>query len=459
MWGYLFLNICAYTLFLLFHDDLAKPLQLLKSIATKFRDNMKKLCWISVTVVTNVRILKKDKRKRFISFLKLLADLPYSELLEIFVYHVQDIQLYDYNNIIKHKKLQDVVWDHKTFLNAFSFFRLSAIFPANVCSENLDVSRRELITISTVPLVIINFIIVLVVISIIKKVCKEIHITEWSGHVIVGILLAVMYGNQRITSTCLNLISCVQIGQQRRLFIHGETECWQLWQVFIIGYVAMATIPQCFVFLLGPPLVLHNITSKRQFMAALLFPLPFTFYWVYLIVKNKNKIHEASTNHSIIERSEVDNKVLGQVSGSYDVQKISPYISWQGIIETRRLALVLCSVLAGDDSVKYLLMTLISSIAFAGHLAIRPYNTSLVNWMSALSLYFQILVGQSCYALASFEMSCSTLSVCDITPTIPLFLTVYIGKLSSFILPIVLGCVCCFISVIKSLKTSYHLGE
>ena len=140
---------------------------------------------------------------------------------------------------------------------------------------------------------------------------------------------------------------------------------------------------------------------------------------------------------------EVDYKVLSQVSGSFDIQNISPYINWQGIIVIRRLALVLCSVLMEDNHIKYMIMTLISSLALTTHSLVKPYNTPLLNSVSTISLYFQIVAGLSSSVLSAAS---------EISAKASWFLVVYIGKLSSFPIPIILSCICCFVFLIKSHK-------
>ena len=107
----------------------------------------------------------------------------------------------------------------------------------------------------------------------------------------------------------------------------------------------------------------------------------------------------------------------------------------------RRLALVLCSVLILDNLTKSMVMTVICFSALIAERIIKSQNTSVIDAISATSLYFQVIFGMSCIIFAGRDITVGEMSV-----IIPL---AYIGKLSAFIFPFTLCFAFMFIYLAK----------
>ena len=110
------------------------------------------------------------------------------------------------------------------------------------------------------------------IISRIKIKGRTILDIEWCNvQVMLASLLSIQYGNQKILLTLFNLVHCVSIGREKRLFIDAETECWNIWQITIILHIICGIIPWCLVFLFAPYLLLSFFVSSWQCFAAIFF--------------------------------------------------------------------------------------------------------------------------------------------------------------------------------------------
>ena len=64
-----------------------------------------------------------------------------------------------------------------------------------------------------------------------------------------------------------------------------------------------------------------------------------------------------------------------------------------GIIEIRRLTLVLCSVFISDKVLQFMAMSTISMLAFSANILVQPFKDRTVNIVSGISLFCQVVVG------------------------------------------------------------------
>ena len=68
-------------------------------------------------------------------------------------------------------------------------------------------------------------------------------IDKWYSAIIIAILSAIMYGNQKLSTTLLMFTHCIHTGENKYVFISAETECWQPWQLVILSCLIFITIP------------------------------------------------------------------------------------------------------------------------------------------------------------------------------------------------------------------------
>ena len=85
--------------------------------------------------------------------------------------------------------------------------------------------------------------------------------------------------------------------------------------------------------------------------------------------------------------------VLDEVWYSFSAFTSSEYISWGGIVEFRRLALVISATLIATPIARITCMTLTVLIAIIVHLEYKPYSDWTANMLSNVSLFATLMVG------------------------------------------------------------------
>jgi hypothetical protein len=113
------------------------------------------------------------------------------------------------------------------------------------------------------------------------------------------------------TQLCLSLLHCVPVGDTQVLFLDGNIKCYQKFQYFLLAYMISSILPFCLVPVLGSYLLKFGRIGVKQFCVACIFPLPFCFYWLYLVLKdcrcgNQGSYNTIEQNDDAI-RSERDN--------------------------------------------------------------------------------------------------------------------------------------------------------
>ena len=129
---------------------------------------------------------------------------------------------------------------------------MSAIFGDNVCLSDVNAINGILIKLANIPLVLLMLMLLLLIVTRTSKSRKNNITDKFASNIIHAIILLILYGNQKVTSSLFSLIYCVHIDEESYLFIHGETKCYQYWQLIVIIYISLTTVPQCIMFLLGP---------------------------------------------------------------------------------------------------------------------------------------------------------------------------------------------------------------
>ena len=199
--------------------------------------------------------------------------------------------------------------------------------------------------------------------------------------------LTFLFSSQRLCSYALNFIVCEDLGPARYLFVDATIECYQSWQILVFCYIGIFILPFWLVLFLGPGLLEYEKISVRSFMIGLMFPGPFVIYYIWLI----HKARKRPTLHTCHQQT--NTAILNEVWSSFSPFPSSNYLCWVGIVELRRLALVLCATLIGSHMVRLMCMITVIILAFAIHVRYQPYSERIANTCANISLSSMIMVG------------------------------------------------------------------
>jgi hypothetical protein len=198
-------------------------------------------------------------------------------------------------------------------------------------------------------------------------------------------------------------------------------------------------LPFCLVPVLGSyPLKLNRI-SVAQFCLACILPLPFCFYWSYLLVRNSlwciRRLCRVRTNENVASiteddriqddnistenfidsntfedreivsgnlRSEPeprcnDSAVLRVLLGPFRAHRAtfifpSSHLPWEGFLIFRRLALILVLTFVFDNLMKATVSTMLCVAILLTHVFVKPFKTASDNVLETLSLGTLIII-------------------------------------------------------------------
>ena len=131
---------------------------------------------------------------------------------------------------------------------------------------------------------------------------------------------------------CLSLLHCVPVGDEQVLFLDGNIRCYQTFQYYILIYVVSSVLPFCLVPVLGSYLLNMDRISVRQFCVACMFPLPFSCFWLYLLLKD-HRMRKRNSNDT--EESERATRGTEKDDGQMDEGQDSIQYEGQGQSQVR----------------------------------------------------------------------------------------------------------------------------
>ena len=171
-----------------------------------------------------------------------------------------------------------------------------------------------------------------------------------------GILQTMLLGYKTLASVSFNLLRCVPIGSEKRLFLDGNVVCFQWWQYILIAFVFVFFVPFVFVLILGCYKLHKGSLSGAKLLFACCFPLPFLLYWLFLFLLcvKRNAAHVDSATRQMSKRS-VEMTLFGCFKKPTEGSTLS--LSWESVMIGRRLILILLKTFVNDPMPRLLIMS------------------------------------------------------------------------------------------------------
>ena len=204
-------------------------------------------------------------------------------------------------------------------------------------------------------------------------------------HYMAVVLEILLLGYDRLAETSLGLMHCVTIGNERRLFIDGNTLCWQAWQYILLGYIVVFVVPFIAVLYYGSSKLHKSSISAGGFLAACVIPLPFLIYWLFKRVCSRregNIDDEAATRQNDnIEVMKVLHEPfrapIGQDKGT---------LYWESVLIGRRLILLTFHSFIPNAMLRFFFMAFACDLMTIHHIVKTPFRNATANKVEALSL-------------------------------------------------------------------------
>ncbi len=182
-----------------------------------------------------------------------------------------------------------------------------------------------------------------------------------------GMMFAMLFSYQSIASLLFSLIYCVDYQDTKVLFLNGNIECYQAWQVITVFVVCVCVIPFSFYIMLAPAKLVSGTLAVPYFFASCLCAPPLTLL-SYLkktfpqctCAKHRNPHTSTSTaptqrtNRISIHKPSMEALAVYKIlQGPYREYGISVFrrhiiLCWSGMLLGRRLLLILCHTFIQD---------------------------------------------------------------------------------------------------------------
>ena len=220
-----------------------------------------------------------------------------------------------------------------------------------------------------------------------RFISKSFFLTAPSFPLYLAVALeTLLLGYETLADTSLELMHCVPIGQDWRLFIDGNIQCWQWWQHLLIVFIVVFVVPLVLVLFWGSMMLSKDRVSAKEFLISCAFPLPLLLIWLFRYCKrrpNRNQSFPSGAN----PRGDADEikKVLHDpFRPSSDGKHGTLY--WDGVLTGRRFILLTIHAFSSDPMMRFVCLDFACFLILLHHLAAKPFRDRKANMLESLSL-------------------------------------------------------------------------
>ena len=216
-----------------------------------------------------------------------------------------------------------------------------------------------------------------------------------------GILQTMLLGYKTLASVSFNLLRCVPIGSEKRLFLDGNLVCFLWWQYILIALVFAFFVPFVFVLFWGCYKLHNGSLSVAKLLLACCFPLPFLLYWLFLFLLciKRNAARVDSATRKMSKRS-VEMTLFGCFKRPAEGSTLS--LGWESVMIGRRLILILLKTFVSDPMPRLLIMSFLCVLFLLHHAISQPFRDVTANNLETISLLSLVLLGMVNMFFASF---------------------------------------------------------
>ncbi len=143
------------------------------------------------------------------------------------------------------------------------------------------------------PCIIVFLLLLYFIFNMVSKCIKKLNMysASFRASLVRAFLLAVLLSYQQIVSGLFTLVQCVDIAEDKVLYIGGYVECFTWWQETIQIYICVSIVP---VFVILSHASFHIVEKKMPievFFLVCLFPLPaiLMYHLIRLVKGNRRK--------------------------------------------------------------------------------------------------------------------------------------------------------------------------
>ena len=202
-------------------------------------------------------------------------------------------------------------------------------------------------------------------------------------------LETLLLGYERLADTSLNLMHCVPVEKDWRLFVDAHIACWQWWQFLLIGFIMSFIIPLVLILFWGSLKLSKDKVTAKEFLIACAFPLPCLLIWVFREYRKKDdqQMLDAEKVHNAEEIKQV-------LHGPFRPGSSEDHgtLYWESVLTGRRLLLLVIHTFATDPTIRFVCLSCACVIILVHHLTMRPFRERKANICEGFSLLSLVVI-------------------------------------------------------------------
>ena len=379
---------------------------------------------LALYLLTKPPLLRFLSAEQILWFMKKRENRPREQLdsgyLKIAFYY------YQVADLLLENSLEDSLPKLPFIYAVISAFSFHAIYRGIACpfpgltavTKKLFFSLSVFATMATVPLIYCLHVIV----NLVRKKAGKPSVRHYTAVVLEILLL----GYDRLAETSLGLMHCVTIGSQRRLFIDGNTTCWQTWQYILLAYIVVFVVPFIAVLYYGSSKLYESSISAREFLAACVIPLPFLIYWLLKRVftrrrggreEERQQQYKEEEQQKQQQQQQQQQQAVTRQSDNAEVMKVlhEPFrapigqdqgtLYWESVLIGRRLVLLTFHSFIPNAMLRFFFMACTCDLMAIHHIIKRPFRNTTANKVEALSLITLAIIAKVSLIKASLLSS------------------------------------------------------
>ena len=249
-------------------------------------------------------------------------------------------------------------------------------------------------------LIIILIWIVLQSLALLFTISKKTNFKAFRMKLIEGYVETMKYSYSGLAGSTFIFLTCITIGDQRYWKYNAEHRCFSEWQISVIIFAFVYTVPFAVTTMFGIKLLKKGKIGYKHFMLAIALPLPFFVIWLiyFVLVQGKIKKTNAKSNGKTFNQfmktlkqsddipqqnvvSEQAQIILDAFQGPYKGKNTY----WESIIEIRKL-LFNSFFLISNNIYRLVVCTVAAITVSFHHRLVKPFKYENSNNIESLSL-------------------------------------------------------------------------
>ena len=197
-----------------------------------------------------------------------------------------------------------------------------------------------------------------------------------------GLVEIIKYTYLSFSSVVFYSLTCTFVAENHIWLHDGSVECYSVWQIAMITFCLVYTIPYPFLVFLGMKLLNKKMITKKSFFIATIFPLPVALYWLVLNFREADVVAQEidiDEHEVLIARAFYD----GFKSGFRESTGGTQY--WEAVVMFRRLA-ISATIMIPDTLIQLSVCLALCLVFQSHHLYIKPFRHSISNLAEGFSL-------------------------------------------------------------------------